>query len=74
MKHSLEKYLAVNHLIFESNKKLEEIVKLVNSAIICQGLILNNTLRGYLEIVTSEKSIKEIVARKEFMYVQRYLT
>ena len=59
LKHSLEKYLAVNHLIFESNKKLEEIVKLANSAIICQGLILNNTLCGYLEIVTSQESFKK---------------
>ena len=68
LKHSLEKYLAVNHLIFESNKKLEEIVKLVNSAIICQGLILNNTLPGYLEIVTSKESIKRN-SSKEIIHV-----
>ena len=44
LKHTLDKYLEVNDFIFQSDKKLKEIVKIANNAIICQGLILNNTL------------------------------
>ena len=58
LKHTLDKYLEVNDFIFQSDKKLKEIVKIANNAIICQGLILNNTLRGYLDVVTSEDSMK----------------
>ena len=58
LKHTLDKYLEVNDFIFQSDKKLKEIVKIANNAIICQGLILNNTLHGYLDVVTSEDSMK----------------
>ena len=58
LKHTLDKYLEVNDFIFQSDKKLKEIVKIANNAIICQGLILNNTLCGYLDVVTSEDSMK----------------
>ena len=58
LKHTLDKYLEVNDFIFQSDKKLKEIVKIANNAIICQGLIVNNTLCGYLDVVTSEDSMK----------------
>ena len=58
LKASLDRYLQVNDLVFQSNKKLEEIDKIANSAIISQGLILNSMLCGYLAIVTSEDSMK----------------
>ena len=58
LKHTLDKYLEVNDFIFQSDKKLKEIVKIANNVIICQGLILNNTLCGYLDVVTSEGSMK----------------
>ena len=58
LKHTLDRYLEVNDFIFQSDKKLKEIVKIANNAIICQGLILNNTLCGYLDVVTSEESMK----------------
>ena len=58
LKTALDRYLEVNDIIFQSNKKLKEIEKIANNAIICQGLILNNILRGYLAIVTSEDSMK----------------
>ena len=58
LKHMLDRLLEVNDFIFQSDKRLNEIVKIVNNAIICQGLILNNTLRGYLEVVTCEESMK----------------
>ena len=58
LKHTLDRYLEVNDFIFQSDKKLKEIVKIANNVIICQGLILNNTLRGYLDVVMSEESMK----------------
>ena len=58
LKHTLDKYVEVNDFIFQSDKKPKEIVKIVNNAIICQGLILNNTLRRYLDVVMSEDSMK----------------
>ena len=58
LKSTLDRYLEVNDFIFQSDKKLEEIVKVANNAIICQGLTLNNTLHKYLDIVTSEDSMK----------------
>ena len=57
-KPTLDKYLEVNDFIFQSDKKLKEIVKIANNSIICQGLILNNTLCRYLDVVTSEDSMK----------------
>ena len=59
LKYTLDRYLEVNDYIFQSDKKLKEIVKVANNAIICQGLILNNTLCRYLDIVTSEYSMKK---------------
>ena len=59
LKSVLERYLEVNELIFQSDKKLQAILKLVNDAIISEGLILNNTLRGYLDIITCEDSLKK---------------
>ena len=58
LKSALDRYLEVNDFIFQSNKKLKEIEKIANNVIICQGLILNNILCRYLEIVTSEDSMK----------------
>ena len=58
LKNTLDRYLEVIDFIFQSDKKLKEIVKIANNAIICQGLILNNTLCRYLHVVTSEESMK----------------
>ena len=58
LKTALDRYLEVNDIIFQSKKKLKEIEKIANNAIICPGLILNNILRRYLAIVTSEDSMK----------------
>ena len=59
LKYALDRYLEVNDFIFQSDKKLKEIVKVANNALICQGLILNNTLHGYLDIVMSEDSMEK---------------
>ena len=59
LKSVLERYLEVNELIFQSDKKLQAILKLANYAIIYEGLILNNTLHGYLDIITCKDSLKK---------------
>ena len=59
LKSVLERYLEVNELIFQSDKKLQAILKLANNVIISEGLILNNTLHGYLDIITCEDSLKK---------------
>ena len=59
LKSVLERYLEVNELIFQSDKKLQAILKLANDAIISEGLILNNTLYGYLDIISCEDSLKK---------------
>ena len=59
LKYTLDRYLEVNDFIFQSNKRLKEMVKVANNVIICQELILNNTLHRYLDIVTSEDSMKK---------------
>ena len=59
LKSVLERYLEVNELIFQSDKKLQAILKLANDAIISDCLILNNTLHGYLDIISCEDSLKK---------------
>ena len=59
LKSTLQRYVEVNKLIFQSDRKLKDILQLANNAIISEGLILNNSLRGYLDILMSEETLNK---------------
>ena len=58
LQNTLQRYLEVNDYVKLSEEKLKMVVRVANSAIISQGLILNNFLRKYLELMTSDASLK----------------
>ena len=58
LQHTLQHYLEVNDYVELSEEKLKMVERVANKAIISQGLILNNCLREYLELMTFDASLK----------------
>ena len=58
LQNTLQRYLEVNDYVKLSEEKLKMVERVANRAIISQGLILNNCLRKYLELMTSDASLK----------------
>ena len=58
MQYTLQHYLKVNDYVKLSEEKLKMVERVANKAIISQGLILNNCLREYLELMMSNASLK----------------
>ena len=58
LQYTLQHYLEVNDYVKLSEEKLKMVERVANKVIIFQGLILNNCLREYLELMTSNASLK----------------
>ena len=58
LQYTLQHYLEVNDYVKLSKEKLKMVERVANKAIISQGLILNNCLREYLELMISDASLK----------------
>ena len=58
LREALDRYLKLNDYNQASEKNLKDFIRISNKAIVSEGLIINNSLRAYLELITCKSSLK----------------